>query len=316
MTGFGSRFDMRKYIPALFTVLIIVAMVGTSELMHEKEVIFPEIAAIAVGAMLAPKFTWNTSKLRIFIFIMLAAAIGMLIVFIGPGPLWLQLIIAFSISQLLLAYSGTSFAPMASAVVLPVMLQTRTPIYLLSAFIFTVGILLLRIVLERLNIREPVTYNRLGKPEGKEEWLFILKKIAASSAMIIAAVLLGWPFAVAPPILVAFTEFAEKSSKARRKPVKVVVLISVCAAVGAMSRYLFTMTLGLPLTLAALIAAVVVIAIIYGFGMFVPPAGAMGILAMLVPEDVVLFYPVMSLVGTGIFMVLAKAFFKKKKKAD
>ena len=64
MTGFGSRFDMRKYIPALFTVLIIVAMVGTSELMHEKEVIFPEIAAIAVGAMLAPKFTWNTSKLR------------------------------------------------------------------------------------------------------------------------------------------------------------------------------------------------------------------------------------------------------------
>ena len=41
-------------------------MVAAAEITGEREIIFPEITAIAMGALAAPKQVWNTSKLRLF----------------------------------------------------------------------------------------------------------------------------------------------------------------------------------------------------------------------------------------------------------
>lgn len=304
----------KNSLPIAFTIAIITLMVAVSEIIPEREVIFPEIAAIAVGALLAPHFTWQTDKKRILIFIMICAAFGMLIVQLLPVPLWLQLITAYALSQLILSFSGTSFAPMVSAIVLPVMLQTRTPLYLVSAFVFTSGILLLRLLLEHISfegapVRSRDTSTVVTPPSSGSDWIVIAKKILIAALAITAAVAAGYPFITAPPILVAFTEFANPSSGARKHPVKAVILISLCAAVGAGVRLAFTGVSGLPLAVSAAIATTVAIILIYRFRMFLPPAGAMTILAMLVPEEQLAAYPFCAAGGITLFMICAKMFF-------
>lgn len=57
----------RNLLPIICTLLIVAVMVYALELVHEKEIIFPEIAAIAVGTLLSPTITWHTDKKRILI---------------------------------------------------------------------------------------------------------------------------------------------------------------------------------------------------------------------------------------------------------
>ena len=49
--------------------------------------------------------------------------------------------------------------------------------------------------------------------------------------------------------------------------------------------------------------------------MFIPPAGAVSILAMLIPEQAVLWFPVQITVGAALMMSMAILFFKKDRKS-
>ena len=48
----------KKTLTGAATVLMVALMVGAAELLGEKEIIFPEITALAVGALVAPKQAW------------------------------------------------------------------------------------------------------------------------------------------------------------------------------------------------------------------------------------------------------------------
>lgn len=122
----------------------------------------------------------------------------------------------------------------------------------------------------------------------------------------------GFKFAIAPPLLVAFTEFSRPKNKARNKPVKTVLLITVCAFVGAVSRYVLNMTLGLPLTVAALTATAIMLVIVYCTKIYIPPAGALTILSMIIPSESVLLYPLQILVGTAVIMLISRLLFMKR----
>ena len=50
--------------------------------------------------------------------------------------------------------------------------------------------------------------------------------------------------------------------------------------------------------------------------MFIPPAGAVSILAMLIPEQAVLWFPVQITVGAALMMSMAIRFFKKEQPED
>ena len=290
-------------------------MTAAAVLLDNREIIFPEIAAIAVGALVSPKFSWNANKLRIFIYITVCAVLGVAIVIWLPLPIWAQMITAFVLAQILLVNSKTSFAPMISAMVLPVMLQTDTPIYLASAVIMTALILLCRIAFERLNIVNDYSFSPLPKPHFKE-YRDILWRTLFAAAMIIPALLFDFRFAVAPPLLVAFTEFSNPKSGARSFPVKAVALITGCAAIGAGLRYVFCVKLGiLPLYAVAALALLAVIAVMRLIKAYIPPAGAIAVLAMLIPESAVLWYPVQILAGSAVIMAVSLLFFKEKHKA-
>ena len=303
---------MKKILPIICTVILVWGMTAAAVLLDNREIIFPEIAAIAVGALVSPKFSWNANKLRIFIYITVCAVLGVAIVMWLPLPVWAQMITAFLLAQILLVNSKTSFAPMISAMVLPVMLQTDTPLYLASAVIMTALILLCRTAFEKVNILEKNEFTPLSKPHWNE-YKSILWRTLFSAAMIVPALFLDFRFAAAPPLLVAFTEFSSPSSKARSFPVKAVALITGCAALGAGLRYVFCVKLGIfPLYAVSALAILLVIAVMRLIKSYIPPAGAISVLAMLIPEEAVLWYPVQILAGSAVIMTVSLLFFKGK----
>lgn len=304
---------MKKIIPIGMAMVIVTLMTAAACLLGNKEIIFPEIAAIAVGGLIAPTMVWNTNKRRILFFITLCAVLGVGIVRYVPLPLWMQMAMAFFISQIIFIYSGTSFAPMISAIVLPVMLQTETIIYIVSAIVLTTLILIFRYWLEKTDMTEQAVYQKTETP-AKKDYKAVLLRTLIAAVIIFAAVSLDAKFVVAPPLLVAFTEFSKPSCGARKKAVKAVLVTGASAFVGALFRYLLCMHfLTLPLYIAAALTILAVILLMKRTAMFIPPAGAVSILAMLIPESKVVWFPVQITLGAAIAMGAALVFFRNDK---
>lgn len=302
----------KKIITGAATVLMVALMVGAAELLGEKEIIFPEITALAVGALVAPKQAWKTSQFRMLFFIGLNAVGGVLIVRFLPAPLWLQITAAFLLCQMIYLYSGTTFAPMISAMVLPVLLGTESWVYPIAAVCLTGIILLVQHLLEQTGVRPKEPFIPAPVPGSRELARGVLRA-ACVGALAFLAIKGDIRFAIAPPLLVAFTEFSNPGCKARQTPVKTVLLISLCALTGAFCRWGLTMRLGLPLTVAAVAAAVCMLTLVHGFGRSLPPAGAMTVLAMLIPAETVLLYPLQVLLGASVLMLLARILFFEKR---
>ena len=108
----------------------------------------------------------------------------------------------------------------------------------------------------------------------------------------------------------AFTEFSSPTAAARKRPFRAGAAIFLCALAGTASRLLLQGALGLPLTLAALLAAAAMIAILRSLGMYVPPAGALAILPMLLPAERLPRYPLQIALGTALFLALALVLFR------
>lgn len=305
--------NFKKIISGILTILVVAIMIGLSELLREREIIFPEITAIAIGLLIAPYRSWQVSKARILILISLCSIIGLMISLFVPLPLWLKISTAFIICQIIFIFSKTNFAPMISAAVLPVMLGTKNIIYPVAAITLTGLIILCSLLLEKLKIKENEPYIPQPLPKRKDFLDLIIRSLTAVICITLA-IKLNLYFAVAPPVLVAFTEFTRQSCKVRQKPVKTVAMIFICALTGTACRYILTVQLGLLLTFSAVAATVIMIVILHLFKMYLPPAGALTILAMLIPEENLLLYPIEIFAGISVFMALALLLFKNKHK--
>ena len=303
-----------KWILYISVVFIVAAMVMTAELLHEKEIIFPEITALAVGALVAPKRSWQTNRTLMVALIAVCSTGGVLIVRCIPLALWAQMLLAFAICQLLYLFSRTAFAPMISAMVLPVLLGTTSWVYPVSAVAMTVIIVALQFFFEKCSISEKEPFSPTPLPS-KRDSLDMLLRIILAGILIFAAVSTGWQLCVAPPLLVAFTEFSRRNCKARKTPVKTILLVSLCAGAGALCRWTFSIMLGLPLALAAAAATAVTLLLMKGMKQYLPPAGAMAILPMLLPQERVLLFPVQAFIGVSALMGIALLFFRNNNKA-
>lgn len=303
---------MKKHQPLIWCMilLIVAIMVGTAELLHENEIIFPEITAIAVGALMAPKLAWRTNRIRILILIMLCAVLGVGIVQFLPAALWIKISVAYAVSEVIFLCSGTSFAPMISAIVLPVLLGTESPVYLAAAFFLTLLILVCHAALEKAGLKPALEFTPARA--SRQDWIDALVRLVLVAPLAYIVLRLDARFVIAPPLLVAFTEFSRRGSGARKRPAAVVTAITLCAMAGTACRWLVHLKLGLPLTLAAVIAAGLMIAILSALKAYVPPAGALCILPMLIPAERVALYPLQICIGACLAMGLSLWVFRSK----
>lgn len=299
---------IKNIIPYISTLLLVGLMVGIAELLNEKEIIFPEITALAVGYMVAQKRSWKVNGKRMLLLITICATVGVLIVRYSGLTLFPQMIIAFSFAQILFMFSGTTFAPFVSAIVLPVMMQTKSFIYPISAVILTILVIGFHQLFLKMKIREDEEYIPVML-NSKDDIIDTALRVVCVAIVGFVAIYFNYKFIIAPPLLVAFTEFSRPRNKVRNKPIKTVLVITCCALVGSLSRYLLTIKLELPLTVSALIATLIMLLILTYTKMYMPPVGAITILSMIIPEISVITYPLQIFVGSVVIILLSRVFF-------
>ncbi len=300
---------IKNIIPYISTLLLVGLMVGIAELLNEKEIIFPEITALAVGYMVAQKRSWKVNGKRMLLLITICATVGVLIVRYSGLTLFPQMIIAFSFAQILFMFSGTTFAPFVSAIVLPVMMQTKSFIYPISAVVLTILVIGFHQLFLKMKIREDEEYIPVML-NSKDDIIDTALRIVCVAIVGFVAIYFNYKFIVAPPLLVAFTEFSRPRNKVRNKPIKTVLVITGCALVGSLSRYLLTIKLELSLTVSALIATLIMLLILTYTKMYMPPVGAITILSMIIPKISVITYPLQIFVGSVVIILLSRVFFK------
>ncbi len=302
MTAENRNFALRAGI----CILLAAIMVGVSELAGEKEIIFPEITALTVGAIVAPKQTWQVSRVRMVLLIAVCSVLGILIVRYSPLPKAANLIGAFLICQVLFLLSRTSFAPMISAAALPVLMDTETIIYPISAVTMTLLTVTAQFLLEKYGRYEHEKFTPLPTPD-RFKWLSAMLRTATAAVLAVPVIHFGVNFCVAPPLLVAFTEFSNPEGKARSKPVKTVFFITGCALSGAIFRLVLCELLPLPLTVAAILSVACALVIMRYAGQYIPPAGALAVLPMIIPAKALLIYPAEIFAGASLLMLAALA---------
>ena len=301
---------IKSALPSLISLALAAGMVAAAELLHEKEIIFPEITAIAIGALAAPRQVWNTSRLRLLLTITACAAAGVGVVWLVPLPLAAQIPIGLILAFALITASGTEFLPAVSACVLPVLLGTKSPVYIGSVVVMTSLILLAQLLLEKCGLREKNAFT----PVQPDKQLFALriKQIAAASIICILPALTREIFFIAPPLIVAFFEISKPHSKLLERSPQAAALIVLASLGGVLSRFLLTEKLGLPLAVSAAVSCAVILAAVCSMKLYFPPCGAIATLPFIIPEGALLRFPFEIAAGTLIFIAAAFALSKER----
>lgn len=117
-------------------------------------------------------------------------------------------------------------------------------------------------------------------------------------------------FIIAPPLLVAFTELSKADCPASKCKPKVVFLVSLCAFAGAAMRFILVMKCALSPAVAAVAIGILAIILVRSFRLYFPPAGAMSVLALLIPDSAVLPYTAEVALGITILTLAADIWVK------
>lgn len=297
-----------KLIRFTMSAAMVFLMCFVSELVGDKEVIFPEIAALTVGAWLLPKNPWKTTKLRMIILMTLSAVAGISIVRFVPLEMPFKLIIGFIFTAVCVSLSKTSMTPIISACILPVMMSTTTIVYPISVFIMTIIIALGQVFLEKLgyNASSTAEFNKqLSSFEVFEQWT---KRLVLFSAMLILPVMTGEYLFMAPPLIVTFVAFTDYSRPARKKPLRTIVITVFAAFIGSFGRILSEFT-PLPLYACALIAMLMLFAVFEVSKEYFPPCGAIALLPLIIGSEKIFIYPIEVSIGCVLFIGISTLFY-------
>lgn len=286
---------------AVTAILTAVLMVLTSELIGEKEIIFPEIAALALGAFVCPRMPWKVTPLKMLVLMSLSAWLGYALSMADFLPMTIRVVIAFAFCSISLYVARSTMLPMISAGILPILTHTESLVYPVSVIVLTGWIILVQSLLNHFSVREKDTYHPQSPPVG-EELRRVLCLAVILTLMTILAVFSGWTYLIAPPLIVAFAESSYEESPVRKVPVQICLAVFGCALIGSVARTVCCIQLHMPLTLGVLVSAGCAMLLLLGTKKLFPPAAALAVLPFIIPESAVLLYPLQVGIGVTVFM--------------
>ncbi len=225
----------KSIVPQIMTILLVALMILMSEVFHEKEFIFPEITALTIGAWLAPKQVWKTNKIKLVFLIAAYASLGIILVKYVDIDIYFKILIGFVVCVTGLFLSKTTFAPLISATILPIIINSESWLYPLFATAMSILIVIGQQYLEKGGYRSVQEYHPVTAAV-KETYSLNLKRLCALALTAFIALQLKLPFLIAPPLIVAFVELSSNHPKLRHNSIKLAFVTFICAFSGAYGR--------------------------------------------------------------------------------
>ncbi|MCQ6277479.1 HPP family protein [Bacillus sp. V3B] len=301
----------------LCTLALVVVMYGLGEWTNKDEIIFPEVAALAIGSWIYSNQEWTKNHFHFWFSPTIAAIIGVGIQFIFPFMQTLPLIIiVYVLTANMLYVLNSLVAPSLSAALLPVLLEVNSWYYVLSVLSFTIIIALVKVITNNHKSDSSITKESSLKPK-KRNWVRIEDIIhwSFTGILLIFVSLLatktGWLYLMAPPLIVMLFEFTKKNSVLSKKPIRLIALMFVSSLWGVICYVFLYQIFHMPLWI---VASLIVFTIIFIFRIIqlpFPPAAAISLLPTIIHLQNVWFYPLQILLGVSLF-VFSGVFYHKR----
>ncbi len=307
---FPSQGLLRLFFREGVLLLLVVGMVGLAILLDEKEIIFPELAAIALGSWVIVKRVWFTSRWRTLFALTAAGLAGTLLQLYSPLPLVLNIAIGFSAVMVLLILLRSSLYPAISACLLPLVLGHVTWRYPLIVFVLVFLLLGVQWLMERVGWRASLPFHPI-LPSRRVRLRQLLILLPIVLAMVILAEWLQQRFLILPPLIVLFVEFSKPGTGLRKAPFTIIGLVTVAALLGNIGLFILERAWGFPPILAVGITTLLLLLIFMWGHRYFAPAMAILILPQIVESSWYLF-PLEVMLSSALFIALAFLFFREK----
>jgi hypothetical protein len=297
-----------KLIRYLFALAMIGLMVGVSEWLGEKEILFPEMAALALGLWVIDKKIWTVSRPMLVLLMTSCALFGMLLVRYSPFALLVNIAISSVFTSLCLIVTRTTLIPITSPAMLPVLLGTHSLVYPTAVFVMSLLLVSGQFFLEKKALRQAATFNaKKGHYKHRPtHWIKLLFWLVLLAAIPVS---IGMVYCIVPPLVVLFIEFSSSSAGFRNRPVQVYLVIVISAALGAFFQHYLHTILGFPQVYTVLLLFSCLFPFYEIIGKPFAPACAIALVPMIIPQQNVLTYPFQVAVGAGVFLFVALFFF-------
>jgi hypothetical protein len=279
----------------IIAITFILAMITASVLLKDREIILPEVAAMAIAMWVYRESGWIRQPLKIFLSPSLTAVIGFMvnqlhISYLGKVSLTLILLMLF------LRIIQSNLGPSIATGLLPVVTNASEWSFIISVFIFTF-ILMLGVLVFGLN-------------KGLEKKVKIQYKYMLVFLMLIfvwmgLCWLVGYQLAVIPPILVVVYESLQKPMYNGKMAFKQGIVLTISATVGTL--LYFAIDSWILVTLLDMILMLILLRIV---DIRVPAVYAFPLLPFVFPDNIVAMLPLGSLI-TCVFLFVSVLAYKK-----
>jgi hypothetical protein len=299
-----------KLIRYFLALIIIGLMVGASQWLEEKEILFPEMAALALGLWVIDKKIWTVSRPMLVLLMTLCAVFGILVVQYSPFPLLVNIALSFSFTSLCLILTRTTLIPITSAAMLPVLLGTDSVVYPIAVCGMSLLVVAGQWVLEKMELRRPIAVNpKKGRYKHSKRHfgrlLFWLLLIAA------LPVYTGKLYYIVPPLVVMFIEFSSSSSGFRNRPLQVYLVVVISAFIGTFFQHYLHNVLGWSELHTVLLLFLCLFLLFEIVKKPFAPACAIALVPMIIPQENILAYPFEVAIGSAVFLFVSMVFFLK-----
>ncbi|MDD3320382.1 MAG: HPP family protein [Paludibacter sp.] len=299
-----------RLIRYIFGLILIGFMVGISEWLGEKEIIFPEVAALILGLWIIDKKVWTISRPMVVLLMTVSALFGIFLVRYSPLPILANIAISFTFTSLCLFVTSTTLIPITSASMLPVLLGTNSFVYPLSVFSMSLLLVCIQWFFEIKGLHKVVCFNSNKSPYRQSPWHWI-KLLLWLIFIAVIPVYTGKMYFIVPPLVVTFVEFSSSSAGFRNRPVQIFFVLVASAILGTFFQYTLHIVLGLSEVNTALLLFACFFLLIEVVAKPFAPAAAIALIPMIIPQQNVLSYPLQVAGGAAMFLLVAMVFFLK-----
>ncbi|WP_302568717.1 HPP family protein, partial [Culturomica massiliensis] len=255
-------------------------MVGCAEGLAEREIIFPEMAALAIGMWVVDKRVWHCNKWKMLLAMSLCSVTGVLIVRYSPFPLLGNIALAFSFAAIHLTLSRTTLIPQVSAIILPILLKTDSWVYPAAVIIMSLIIILGQYLMEKKQLRTPIEYIpvKIYWRPVLLSWTFLLFTVLSVASL---AIYTNNIYFILPPLIVTYIEFAHSKAGFRNRPVQILLTLFAASLLGSLCQWFGYYQWHLPEFLIALCITGPLFLLFELSGKPFAPAGAVALIPLL-----------------------------------
>ena len=240
----------------------VLPMLVASELLRNRDVIFPEAAALTFGVLALRLPEWSLSPARLALLPPACASIGVALVGLDT-PRWAGELIALSLAFIILHVARSRLTPSISAAVFPLVFGVHSWTYPITVMVISTGLAGVIMVRRRHGQGpRPATRDRLPRRSALTAWA-----IAATWIVIAGPALRLGAGAVAPPLIVAMVEWIAGSDRSAATGLRHWSVLVAAAGVGALAVQHIT-----PAWVGGLIATGIVLTLFATFSGPHPPA--------------------------------------------